>query len=65
MDSIKRNILIVVVIGLGFIFYRGMKATTSENFNCEYKIVYAVCQPKTKDAKMPQISEIFREGFKF
>ncbi len=61
----KQNLAIILVIALGFVFYRGLKASTSDEFNCEFKAIYAVCQPKTADAEMPMISEIIKEGLKF
>jgi hypothetical protein len=61
----RNRIILVVVLVLGFVFYRGLKATTSKTFNCEYKLIYAVCRPKNNNSKMPGIVEIFKAGVKF
>ena len=61
----KFRILIVVLIVLGFILWRGVTTATVKNFNCEYKLVYAVCKPKAGNPKLPTMMEIFKAGIKF
>jgi hypothetical protein len=58
-------LIIVAVLILGFIFWRGISATTKKNFNCEYKLVYAVCKPKSGNPAPPTILEILKAGVKF
>jgi hypothetical protein len=61
----KIRIAIVVLLILVFIFWRGFKNTTQGNFDCQYKILYAACTAKGKNAKLPSIMEIFKAGVKF
>lgn len=63
--KVKKNLAIVLVIALGFVFYRGLKSSTEKDFNCQFKTIYAVCQPKHAGAVMPQLSDIIKEGLKF
>jgi len=59
-----RLILLAIVI-LAIIFWRGLTSSTKVSFNCEYKLIYAVCTPKKAGAKLPGIFDIFKAGVKF
>ena len=61
----RTRIILVVVVVLGFIMWRGLTASTEKNFNCEYKLVYAVCKPKAGNPKLPSMMDIFKAGIKF
>jgi len=61
----RYRIILGVILVLGFITWRGINATTEKNFNCEYKLVYAVCKPKAGNPKLPTILEILKAGVKF
>ena len=61
----KIRIILVVVIVLGFILWRGLDATVGKSFNCEYKLVYAVCKPKSGNPKLPSTWDILKAGVKF
>lgn len=61
----RNRIILVAVVVLAFIMWRGINATTEQNFNCEYKLVYAVCKPKAGNPKLPSLVEIFKAGVKF
>lgn len=61
----RNRIILGVIIVLGIIVWRGLGATTEKNFTCEYKLVYAVCKPKTGSPKLPTIMEILKAGVKF
>jgi hypothetical protein len=63
--KMRIKIIAVAVVVLGFIFWRGLKATTEKSFTCEYKLIYAVCKPKNNNSKMPTLLEIFKAGVKF
>ncbi|OGE87742.1 MAG: hypothetical protein A3J07_03445 [Candidatus Doudnabacteria bacterium RIFCSPLOWO2_02_FULL_49_13] len=63
--KMRNRIILVVVIVLGFIFWRGLTASTAKNFNCEYKLIYAVCKPKAGNPKLPSLMDIFKAGIKF
>ena len=61
----RNRIIIGAVVVLGIICWRGLTAATEKNFNCEYKLVYAVCKPKSGNPKLPTLMEIFKAGVKF
>jgi len=61
----RDRIILIVVIVLGFILWRGINTATSKNFACEYKLVYAVCKPKSGNPKLPTLLEILKAGIKF
>jgi hypothetical protein len=63
--KIRRRVLIVLVIVLAVIFWRGLKATTKNDFKCEYKIIYAFCTAKKVNANSPGIWDIFKAGVDF
>jgi len=63
--KMRNRIILVAVIVLAFIMWRGINATTEKNFTCEYKLVYAVCKPKSGSPKLPTLMEIFKAGVKF
>jgi len=63
--KIRKRLLIVVVLVLAFIFWRGLNATTKESHDCEFKLVYALCTPKTKNSTLPGVWNIFKTGVKF
>lgn len=45
--------------------WRGLKASTKDSFNCEFKLIYATCIAKKAGAKMPGLGQIFSAGIKF
>lgn len=61
----RTKLIIFGILILGFIIWRGVTATTEKNFNCEYKVVYAVCKPKSGNPKLPTLTEILKAGVKF
>jgi len=61
----RHRIILAVIVILGIIMWRGLTATTAKNFNCEYKLVYAVCKPKVGNPKLPTLMEIFKAGIRF
>lgn len=61
----RNRLIIVLVIALIFIFWRGLGAATKNDFKCEYKVLYAVCTPKKVNAKLPGIWDLFKAGIKF
>ena len=63
--KMRNRIILIVIVVLGFIFWRGLTAATTKNFNCEYKLIYAVCKPKINNAKLPSLVDIFKAGIKF
>jgi len=63
--KMRNRIILVALLVLGFIMWRGINATTEKNFTCEYKLVYAVCKPKAGNPKLPGLVEIFKAGIKF
>lgn len=58
------RLIIFLLVVAGFIFWRGLGASTTD-FNCSYKLIYAVCTPKKADAKLPGLMDIFKAGIKF
>ncbi len=63
--KVRNRILLLAIVVLAFICWRGLRATTAAAFDCHYKLVYAVCTPKVKNAKPPSLLEIGKAGIKF
>jgi hypothetical protein len=61
----RNRLIMVAVLVLGFLFWRGLKASTAKTHDCEFKLIYAVCSEKSKDAKMPGLWDIFKSGTEF
>jgi len=61
----RNRIILIIVVGILFVLFRGISATTKDDFRCNYKFIYAICVPKRADAKMPSFMEVFKEGIKF
>lgn len=63
--KIRKRLIIGFLIIFSIIFYRGLKATTTETHDCEFKLIYALCTPKNNKSKLPGILEILKTGIKF
>jgi hypothetical protein len=63
--KLRKRLIIVVVLLLAFVFWRGLKATTKETHDCEFKLIYALCTPNTKNVQLPGIWDILKAGVKF
>jgi len=63
--KVRSRILVVVLLVLGFVTWRGLRATTKDSFNCQYKLVYAVCVPKKTGAVLPSLFDIAKAGASF
>ncbi len=61
----RNRIILGVIIVLGFIMWRGLTASMAKSFNCEYKLIYAVCKPKAGNPPLPGLVDIFKAGIKF
>lgn len=62
--KIRTRLIIVAVLVLAFIFWRGFKATTKD-YNCSYKLIYSFCEAKVKNPKAPSIVDIFKAGVRW
>jgi hypothetical protein len=63
--KIRKRLIVFLVIVLAIIFWRGLKTTTKATHNCEFKLIYAVCEPKNNRAEMPGLWEILKTGVEF
>ncbi len=63
--KVRNRLIVFVLIVLAIIFWRGLKLTTKETHDCEFKLIYALCTPNTKTAELPGIWDIFKAGVKF
>ena len=63
--KMRKRLLILLVIAFGFVFWRGLHSTTKKTHDCSFKIVYAICEPKTANAAFPSVMEIISAGIKF
>lgn len=63
--KVRKKLIIIALIILAIIFWRGLKSTTKATHNCEFKLIYALCVPKNNKAKLPGIIEIFKSGVEF
>lgn len=61
----RTRLFIFLAILLAIIFWRGIKATTQGMFDCDFKIIYAVCTANSQDAEMPSLWQIIKAGVKF
>lgn len=63
--KMKRNLIIVAVIALAFIYWRGVSAVTeARGLDCSFHVVYAYCKGKAP-VKVPTIVDVFKAGVKF
>lgn len=64
--KIRSKLIIVALIALAFIYWRGTKAIAKEkNLECEWHLVYAICKQKGKATELPSLLDVFRAGIKF
>ncbi|MBX4191420.1 MAG: hypothetical protein KW804_01320 [Candidatus Doudnabacteria bacterium] len=64
--KMKTKIVIVVILALGFLYWRGIKNVSLEKgWNCKYHVVYAICDAKNNKAKLPGFFDIIKAGAKF
>lgn len=63
--KVRNRIIFVIIVLLGIIVWRGLKATTEGKFACEYKLVYAVCKPLQGQTELPGMLDILKAGVKF
>ncbi|MBI2355751.1 MAG: hypothetical protein HYV13_00910 [Candidatus Doudnabacteria bacterium] len=64
--KIRSKLLLLILIALAFIYWRGTKAIAVEkNLECEYHVVYALCKQKGKSTELPTIFDVFKAGMKF
>jgi hypothetical protein len=64
--KMKTRILLVVILALGFLYWRGIKNVAADKgWNCQYHVVYAVCDAKNNKAQLPGFFDIIKAGAKF
>jgi hypothetical protein len=63
--KMRKKLIIFLVIVLAVVFWRGIRITTALTHDCEFKLVYAVCEPKNSRAVMPGVWDILKAGVKF
>lgn len=62
----RSKILILVLIVLGFLYWRGIKSVSeAKGWNCQYHIIYATCDAKNNKAQLPGIWDILKAGAQF
>lgn len=61
----RTRLLILAIVVLAVIFWRGLRATTAQTHDCQYKIIYAVCTAKKAGVKLPGFFDIIKAGVKF
>ncbi len=64
--KIRSKILIVVIIVLAFLYWRGVKTVAAKKgWNCNYHVAYAICDAKNNKAQLPGIWDILKAGASF
>ncbi len=64
--KVRNKIIIVVVLILAFIYWRGTKAyTKANNLECTRHLVYAVCKQIGKPTTVPSLWDVMKIGVKF
>lgn len=64
--KMRTRIIIIAVIAILFIYWRGITKVASEKgWNCNYQVVYALCSAKNNKAVLPTIFDVFKAGVKF
>ncbi|OGE80149.1 MAG: hypothetical protein A2660_01735 [Candidatus Doudnabacteria bacterium RIFCSPHIGHO2_01_FULL_45_18] len=65
--KIRSKLIWLAVIVLLFLYWRGVKSALVEErgWNCQYHLVYAVCQANNNKAQMPGLWEIIKAGARF
>ena len=62
----RTKIILVAIIVLGFLYWRGTKTVTAEKgWDCEYHVAYALCNPKNNKAKLPGLWDIMKAVARF
>lgn len=63
--KMRTKIILVAIVVLGFLYWRGMKTVATEKgLDCKFTGVY-VCTSTKKDAKAPGFFEIIKAGARF
>jgi hypothetical protein len=66
MRKKNRNRLIwFVLVLLAVIMWRGIGKTTKNDFDCEFKLIYALCTPKDDATELPSLWNILKAGVTF
>lgn len=61
----RTRLIILLAIVFAIILWRGIKSTTKDVYDCQFKVIYAICTAKVKNAEMPGIWDILKAGTKF
>jgi hypothetical protein len=63
--KIRNRLIMAVALVLAFVMWRGLSAATDGKFDCEYKLIYAVCTADTRGTELPSLWEILKAGVRF
>jgi hypothetical protein len=61
----RTRLILLAIVVLGFIYWRGIKAMGDRGLNCQYHIAYAVCTAKNNKAQLPSFLDVLKAGVKF
>jgi hypothetical protein len=62
----RTKLILVVIAVLIFLYWRGIKnVADTKGWNCEYHVVYAICDAKNNRATLPGLFDVLKAGAKF
>jgi len=62
----RTKIILVVIVVLLFLYWHGIKSIASQKgWDCNYHIVYAVCNARNNKAQLPSLWDVLKAGVRF
>jgi hypothetical protein len=64
--KLRSKLIVLAIIVVLFLYWHGIKnVAVAKGWNCNYQIVYAICDAKNNKAQLPGIWDILKAGAKF
>lgn len=65
--KLRSKLILLVILVLLFIYWRGVTTllVAQKGWNCQYHVVYALCEARNNKASLPGLWDIFKAGIKF
>jgi len=64
--KMRTRLILLAIAVLLFLYWHGIKNITAQKgWNCNYHVVYAICDAKNNKAVLPGMWDIIKAGAKF
>jgi hypothetical protein len=64
--KIRTRVILLVIAVVLFLYWHGIKNTAAaKGWDCNYHLIYAICNSKNSKATLPSIWDIIKAGAKF